>query len=142
MPASGLPGMDILDGLKVNKKVQILDEDGEPSGELVDGELQEGQRTLPPPGADFAEEAAEEAPQEAAPGVKVLEGHKVSMKGHVFDDDSEPIGELAKALADENSRLAASLQSSQMGGKVLHPRRIDGGIGISVLAAGKLPLPP
>ncbi|KAK4549851.1 hypothetical protein LTR36_005152 [Oleoguttula mirabilis] len=117
---------------------------GNGMGEILDKEdnVVRHVRTLPPPGADFAEEAAEEAPQEAAPGVKVLEGHKVSMKGHVFDDDSEPIGELAKALADENSRLAASLQSSQMGGKVLHPRRIDGGIGISVLAAGKLPLPP
>ncbi|KAL9088751.1 MAG: hypothetical protein Q9165_006060 [Trypethelium subeluteriae] len=34
-----LPGLEILDGLKVNKKGQILDEDGEPIGELVDGEL-------------------------------------------------------------------------------------------------------
>ncbi|KXL46047.1 hypothetical protein M433DRAFT_154607 [Acidomyces richmondensis BFW] len=38
-PAPDLPDLEILDGLKVNKKGQILNEDGEPIGELVDGEL-------------------------------------------------------------------------------------------------------
>jgi hypothetical protein len=36
-----LPGLDILEGLKVNKKGQILNEDGDAIGELVDGELAE-----------------------------------------------------------------------------------------------------
>jgi hypothetical protein len=34
------PGLDILEGLKVNKKGQILNEDGEPIGELVDGDIE------------------------------------------------------------------------------------------------------
>ena len=34
-----LPGLEILEGLKVNKKGKILDEDGEEIGELVDGDL-------------------------------------------------------------------------------------------------------
>ncbi|KAK5124124.1 hypothetical protein LTR85_001827 [Meristemomyces frigidus] len=119
VPAPDLPGLDILDGLKVNKRGQILDEDGEPIGELVDGELsdcagkkcnekgevldKEGNvvghvRTLPPPGTeeDPEAEAEEEAPQEeAAPGIEILEGRKVGKKGKVVDDDGEPIGELA-----------------------------------------------
>ncbi|KAK4550211.1 hypothetical protein LTR36_003178 [Oleoguttula mirabilis] len=119
VPAPDLPGLDILDGLKVNKKGQVLDEDGEPIGELVDGELsdcagkkcnekgevldKEGKvigrvRTLPPPGAEeeAEEEVPEEAPQEeTAPGIEVLEGRKVGKKGKVVDDDGEPIGELA-----------------------------------------------
>lgn len=33
------PGLEVLDGLKVNKKGQILNEDGEPIGELTDGDL-------------------------------------------------------------------------------------------------------
>ena len=34
-----LPPLAILDGLKVNKKGLILDEEGDPIGQLVDGEL-------------------------------------------------------------------------------------------------------
>lgn len=34
------PGLDILNGLKVNKRGQILNEDGEPIGELVDGDVE------------------------------------------------------------------------------------------------------
>ena len=40
-PGTFLPGLDILDGLKVNKKGKILNEDGEEIGELVDGEIAE-----------------------------------------------------------------------------------------------------
>jgi len=40
-PGTFLPGLDILDGLKVNKKGKILDEEGEEIGELVDGEISE-----------------------------------------------------------------------------------------------------
>ncbi|KAK5047401.1 hypothetical protein LTR16_011146, partial [Cryomyces antarcticus] len=38
-PATDLPSLDILEGLKVNKKGQVLNEDGEPIGELTEGEL-------------------------------------------------------------------------------------------------------
>ena len=35
-----VPGLDILEGLKVNKKGAILNEEGEPIGELVDGDIE------------------------------------------------------------------------------------------------------
>jgi hypothetical protein len=40
-PGMYIPGLEILDGLKINKKGKILDEEGEPIGELVDGDLAE-----------------------------------------------------------------------------------------------------
>ncbi|KAI7469580.1 hypothetical protein KC351_g13054 [Hortaea werneckii] len=113
---SELPGLDILEGLKVNKKGQILNEDGEPIGELVDGELSQcagkkcndkgevldknGQvighvKTLAQEGEDQAEEAADEA-AEQTPGYDIFDGRKLSKKGQVFDDEGEPIGELVE----------------------------------------------
>jgi hypothetical protein len=88
-PGTFLPGLDILDGLKVNKKGKILNEDGEEIGELVDGEISEcagkkandkGEvldsegnvigrvKTLPQQveeGAEEGQEAVEEATEEA-----------------------------------------------------------------------------
>ncbi|KAK5131398.1 hypothetical protein LTR08_000934 [Meristemomyces frigidus] len=117
-PAPDLPGLDILDGLKVNKKGKILDEDGEEIGELVDGELSEcagkkanekGEvldkegnvigrvRTLPPAGQEEEvpeEEVPEEEQHQDTPGIEVLDGRKISKKGQVFDDDGEAIAEL------------------------------------------------
>ncbi|KAH9815669.1 Protein of unknown function (DUF3659) [Teratosphaeria destructans] len=61
-PTPDLPGLDILEGLKVNKKGQILNEDGEPIGELVDGELSE------------------------------CAGKKVNEKGEVLDKEGNVIG--------------------------------------------------
>lgn len=58
------PDLEILDGLKVNKKGQILNEDGEPIGELVEGEL-----------SDCA-------------------GKKVNDKGEVLDKDGNVIGKV------------------------------------------------
>ncbi|KAK3628176.1 hypothetical protein LTR56_018788 [Elasticomyces elasticus] len=60
--APDLPSLEILDGLKVNKNGQILDEDGEVIGELVDGEL-----------AD-------------------CKGKKVNEKGEVLDKEGNVIG--------------------------------------------------
>jgi hypothetical protein len=58
------PDLDILDGLKVNKKGQVLDEDGEPIGELVEGELSE------------------------------CAGKKINEKGEVLDKDGNVIGKV------------------------------------------------
>ncbi|KAF2146816.1 uncharacterized protein K452DRAFT_219148 [Aplosporella prunicola CBS 121167] len=38
-PKQIIPNLDIMDGLKVNKKGQVLNEDGDPIGELMQGEL-------------------------------------------------------------------------------------------------------
>lgn len=100
------PELSILDGLKVNKKGQVLNEDGEPIGELTAGELSQcagkkineiGEvldkdgnvvghvRTLP---------VEVEQLEPEAPAVSVLEGLKVNKKGQVLNEDGEPIGEL------------------------------------------------
>ncbi|EME79647.1 uncharacterized protein MYCFIDRAFT_104018, partial [Pseudocercospora fijiensis CIRAD86] len=99
------PELNILDGLKVNKKGKVLNEDGEEIGELTAGDLskcagkkinavgevidKDGNvvghvRTLP-----------QEVQQEVeAPAVSILEGLKVNKKGQVLNEDGEPIGEL------------------------------------------------
>lgn len=105
-PVMEEPEISILDGLKVNKKGQVLNEDGEPIGELTAGELSQcagkkineiGEvldkddnvvghvRTLP---------VEVEQPEPEAPAVSTLEGLKVNKKGQVLNEDGEPIGEL------------------------------------------------
>ena len=73
-PQFKIPGLDTLEGLKVNKKGKILDEDGEEIGELIQGEA-----------ADCA-------------------GKKVNEKGEVLDADGNVIGRvrtIAKELTEE-----------------------------------------
>lgn len=59
-----LPGLDILEGLKVNKKGQVLNEDGDPIGELIEGELSE------------------------------CAGKKINEKGEVVDKDGNVVGKV------------------------------------------------
>lgn len=61
-PEPVIPDIDILEGLKVNKKGQILNEDGEPIGELIEG------------------------------NVAACAGKKVNDKGEVLDKDGKVIG--------------------------------------------------
>jgi hypothetical protein len=129
------PGLDILDGLKVNKKGQILNEDGEPIGELVDGDIAKcaGQkcndkgevidksgkvigrvRTL----GEQAEEAADDAVDEAGeaveetadglPPLSILEGLKVNKAGKIIDRDGNVVGELIEGDAKKLSKLGLS----------------------------------
>ncbi|KAF2808654.1 uncharacterized protein BDZ99DRAFT_419907 [Mytilinidion resinicola] len=63
-PQEVIPELDILEGLKVNKKGQILNEDGEPIGELVEGDL------------------------------AACAGKKVNEKGEVLDKDGNVIGKV------------------------------------------------
>lgn len=58
------PDLDVLEGLKVNKKGQVLDEDGEPIGELAEGEVSE------------------------------CAGKKINEKGEVLDKDGNVIGKV------------------------------------------------
>ncbi|KAF2013420.1 hypothetical protein BU24DRAFT_411160 [Aaosphaeria arxii CBS 175.79] len=58
------PDLDILDGLKVNKKGQVLNEDGEPIGELAEGDIAE------------------------------CAGKKINEKGEVLDKDGNVIGKV------------------------------------------------
>ncbi|THV82310.1 hypothetical protein D6D29_04741 [Aureobasidium pullulans] len=61
-PQFKIPDLDVLEGLKVNKKGKILNEDGEEIGELTSGELSE------------------------------CAGKKVNDKGEVLDDEGNTIG--------------------------------------------------
>jgi hypothetical protein len=58
------PDLDVLDGLKVNKKGQVLDEEGEPIGELAEGDI------------------------------KDCAGKKINNKGEVVDKDGNVLGKV------------------------------------------------
>jgi len=128
--APDLPDLSILDGLKVNKRGQILDEDGEVIGELVDGELSEcagkkaneqGEvldkegnvvghvRTTPPPGTEEeevnGEEQVEEEEGEQLPPLSVLEGLTVNKAGKLIDSNGTVVGELTEGDAKKISKL-------------------------------------
>ena len=115
-----LPGLEILEGLKVNKKGQVLNEDGEPIGELVDGELSEcagkkcndnGEvldadgnivgrvRTLP-------QQVEEEASAELPP-LSILEGLTCNKQGKLLDDDGVIRGELIDGDPKKLAKLGA-----------------------------------
>ncbi|KAK1072808.1 hypothetical protein LTR74_002323 [Friedmanniomyces endolithicus] len=138
VPAPDLPDLSILDGLKVNKKGQILDEDGEVIGELVDGELSEcagkkvndqGEilnkegnvvghvRTTPPPGTEEEEQVNGEEEQEEEgeqlPPLSVLEGLTVNKAGKLIDSNGTVVGELIEGDAKKISKLG--LQSDAEG---------------------------
>ena len=119
--AQYLPGLEILEGLKVNKKGQILNEDGESIGELVDGELSdcagkkcnnqgevlddEGNvigrvRTLP---QQAEEEPGEEG--EELPPLSVLEGLTCNKQGKLLDDDGVVRGELIEGDPKKLAKL-------------------------------------
>ncbi|KAF2186873.1 hypothetical protein K469DRAFT_571391 [Zopfia rhizophila CBS 207.26] len=59
-----IPDLNILDGLKVNKKGQVLNEDGEPIGELAEGNIEE------------------------------CAGKKINERGEVLDKDGKVIGKV------------------------------------------------
>ena len=127
-----LPSLDILEGLKVNKKGQILDEDGEPIGELIDGDVAEcagkkcndqGEvldsdgnvigrvRTLSKQAEEQAEEGAEEEVDEEAgdalPPLSTLEGMTCNKQGKLLDDDGVVRGELIEGDAKKLAKLGA-----------------------------------
>ncbi|KAK3675636.1 hypothetical protein LTR78_004277 [Recurvomyces mirabilis] len=146
-PTPDLPSLDILEGLKVNKKGQVLNEDGEPIGELVDGEIadcagkkcndqgevldKEGNvvghvRTLPQEGEE--EEQAEEAGEEEEAGdqlppLSVLEGLTVNKSGKLIDSNGTVVGELvegdAKKLAKAGTTCDAEGQFWDSKGHVI-----------------------
>jgi hypothetical protein len=103
------PDLDILKGLKVNKKGQILNEEGEPIGELTEGDAKDcagktvnekGEvldkdgnvigkvRTLP--------QIVEQVTKEVTPDLDILEGLKVNKKGQILNEEGDPIGELTE----------------------------------------------
>ncbi|KAL5121355.1 hypothetical protein ACEQ8H_000823 [Pleosporales sp. CAS-2024a] len=117
------PEIHTLEGFKVNKKGQVLDEEGEPIGELVEGDAKEcAGKKINEKGEVVDKDGnvlgkvkalpqlvpADEAPQEpevkefeVTPELDTLEGLKVNKKGQVLDEEGEPIGELVEGDAKE-----------------------------------------
>jgi hypothetical protein len=115
------PDVNILNGLKVNKKGQVLNEDGEPIGELEEGDVKDcagktinekGEvldkdgnvigkvKTLPQEvPIDEGEPETEEV--EVTPDIDTLEGLKVNKKGQVLNEDGEPVGELIEGEIEQ-----------------------------------------
>jgi len=122
--APQLPDLDILDGLKVNKKGEVLNEDGEPIARLSEGEISDcagkkinaqgevldkegnviGKVELIKEAFDVPEEEEEEEPEAEAPklpGLDILEGLKVNKKGEVVNEDGDAIARVSEGeLAD------------------------------------------
>ncbi|KAH5319350.1 hypothetical protein HBI12_112840 [Parastagonospora nodorum] len=117
------PEIDTLEGFKVNKKGQVLDEEGEPIGELIEGDAKEcAGKKINEKGEVVDKDGkvlgkvkalpqlvpADEAPQEpeveeveVTPEIDTLEGLKVNKKGKILDEEGEPIGELVEGDAKE-----------------------------------------
>ena len=116
----GLPGLDILEGLKVNKKGEVVNEDGDAIAKLSEGELDQvrgkkindkgeildkdgnviGKVELIPSAFEGVADEIEEAAPEV-PDTSILEGLKVNKKGEVLNEDGEPIARLSEGeLAD------------------------------------------
>jgi hypothetical protein len=111
----GLPGLDILEGLKVNKKGEVVNEDGDPIARLSEGELDQvrgkkintkgeivdkdgkviGKVELIPGAVEGAADQVEEATPEPL-DTAILEGLKVNKKGEVLNEDGEPIARLSE----------------------------------------------
>ena len=123
--APQLPGLDILEGLKVNKKGEVLNEDGEPIARVSEGEITDlagkkinangevldkegnviGKVELIPEAFDVEEpvEEAEEVAEEEKPklpGLDILEGLKVNKKGEVVNEDGDAIAKLVEGELD------------------------------------------
>lgn len=133
----GLPGLDILEGLKVNKKGEVVNEDGDPIAKLSEGKLDEvrgkkindkgeildkdgkviGKVELIPGALDGVAEQAEEA----LPDIAILEGLKVNKNGEVLNEDGEPIARLSEGeLADvRGKKLNAKGEVLDKDGKVI-----------------------
>ncbi len=111
--APKLPGLDILDGLKVNKKGEVVNEDGDTIARVSEGELADlvgkkinangevldkdgnviGKVELIPEA--FPDGVAEEA-ADTGPDFTVLEGYKVNKNGDVVNEDGETLAKLVE----------------------------------------------
>ena len=108
-----LPGLDILEGLKVNKKGEVVNEDGDPIARVSEGELADlvgkkinangevldaegnviGKVELIP--ESFPDAVPEEAEQ-TGPDFSVLKGYKVNKNGDVINEDGETLAKLVE----------------------------------------------
>lgn len=130
------PNFSIVEGLKVNKKGEVLDEDGEPIAKLSEGELTQcagkkindkgeiidkegnviGKVELlkkedeeAADGEEGAEEGGEdgEAEPDNKPPLSILEGLKCNKTGFIVDKDGKPVGKLIEGDAKKLAKSGA-----------------------------------
>lgn len=121
-----IPEISVLEGYKVNKKGEVLNEDGEPIAKLAEGELKDvagkkvnaqgeildkdgnviGRVEMIPQQVEEAAEGAEEAVEETAeetgpqlPPLSILDGMKCNKNGYIVDSTGKPIGKLVEGDA-------------------------------------------
>ena len=128
---AGGPDLTVLDGMKVNKKGMILNEDGDPIGQLIDGEVEEcagkkvndkgevldkdgnvighvttlgedGEPEMPGEGEEQLEEGEADGPE--LPPLSILEGLTVNKAGKLIDDNGTIVGELIEGDAKKLSK--------------------------------------
>ncbi|KAI9726250.1 MAG: hypothetical protein M1834_009079 [Cirrosporium novae-zelandiae] len=108
--------LSILDGLKVNKKGQVLNEEGEPIAKISEGEVADlaGKKInskgevldkdgnvigkvelLPDFVKDLAEEQGVEIQKPELPDFSILDGYRVNKKGEVINEDGDVIAKLS-----------------------------------------------
>jgi len=112
------PEVSVLEGLKVNKKGMVLNEDGDPIAELKEGELEScagkklndkgevldkdgnviGKVEMITQEGEGEEEQAEEA-DDGLPPLSILEGLKVNKAGKLVDSSGSIVGELVEGDA-------------------------------------------
>ncbi|KAL9045138.1 MAG: hypothetical protein Q9214_001779 [Letrouitia sp. 1 TL-2023] len=121
-----VPDLSILEGLKVNKKGQVLNEDGDPIGQLSEGdpstcagkkinangevvdkdgnvlgkvEVIKGEaadEAMKELHPELLEQVEETAGETISPDLSILEGLKVNKKGEVVNEDGDPIARLVE----------------------------------------------
>ncbi|KAI9811341.1 MAG: hypothetical protein M1827_005501 [Pycnora praestabilis] len=134
---SALPDLSILEGMKVNKKGEVLNEDGEPIARLSEGELSDvagkklndkgeildkdgkviGKVELLEAAKEEVEgeegeegEGAEEAAEETEPEfppLSILEGLRCNKQGKIVTAEGKPVGELIEGDAKKLAKSGA-----------------------------------
>lgn len=128
-----LPDISILEGLKVNKKGEVINEDGDVIAKLSEGyeiaqnagkKINEKGEVLDaegnvigkvelikeafgaPEGEEGAEEEGETGPE--LPPLSILDGLKVNKYGKIVDADGNPVGELIEGDAKKLSKMGVT----------------------------------
>ena len=118
-----LPDISVLEGLKVNKKGEVVNEEGDPIARVSEGELSdlvgkkinENGEVLDSEGKVIGkvelipQEPEEDQPEDTAgeelPPLSILEGLKCNKSGKIVDADGKPLGELIEGDSKKLSKL-------------------------------------
>ncbi|KKY28079.1 putative lea domain protein [Phaeomoniella chlamydospora] len=122
-----LPDISVLEGLKVNKKGEVINEDGDviaklsegydvaqnagkkinEKGEVLDSEGNViGKVELVPEAAELVETAEETGPE--LPPLSILDGLKVNKAGLIVNENGDPVGKLIEGDAKKLSKMGVT----------------------------------